>query len=131
MSQTSQIDAELLQQLCVEEKEGPTATGSRFMDLFPPNLMSEEQWINFVLSQRGVDHIRDFFLRNYENSHIQWHLNKPLAGNKAGRTVLHIETRDQRNAVLSLLLRFGGMFVEYIYTPFVPRFDHSEDHSDL
>ena len=105
------IDAELLQQLCVEQKEGATVT--RFIDLFPPNLMTEEQWINFVLSQRGVDHIRDFFLRNYDTNCIQWYLNKPLAGNDTGRTVLHIETRDQRYIVLSLLLRFGGMFVEY------------------
>ena len=106
------MDAELLQLLCVEQKEGTTATMTRFIDLFPPNLMTEEQWINFVLSQRGVDHIRDFFLRNYENCQVQWYLNKPLAGNTTGRTVLHIETRDQRYIVLSLLLRFGGMFVE-------------------
>lgn len=101
----SLIDEELLQQLCVEQNEGATV---RFIDLFPPNQMSEKQWVEFVLSQRGVDHIRDFFLRNYENSHIQWFLNKPLAGDSSEKTVLHIETRDQRYVVLSLLLRLGG-----------------------
>lgn len=117
----SAIDAELLQQLCVEQKEGATATLTRFIDLLPPNLMTEEQWINFVLTQRGVDHIRDFFFRNYETNCIQLYLNKPLAGNTAGRTVLHVETRDQRYIVLSLLLRFGGTFARRVLTPF----DHS------
>ena len=101
------VDEELLQQLCVEQEEGTTI--NRFIDVFPTNLTSEEQWTDFVLKERGVDHIREFFSKNYEISYIQWSINKPLAGNTAGRTVLHIEARDQRYVVLSLLLRFGGI----------------------
>ena len=104
------MDSELLQQLCVEQSEDTTSDTTRFIDIFPPNLTTEQQWVSFVLSQQGVDHIRDFFLRNYENSHIQWHLSKPLAKNSTGRTVLHIETRDQRCDVLSLLLSLGGAY---------------------
>ena len=105
-------DDELLQQLCVEEKEGSATDMTRFADLFLPNLTCEEQWVSFVLSQRGIDHIRDFFLTSYESSHVQWYLNKPLAKNDTGMTVLHIEVRDQRNAVLSLLLKLGGMLLQ-------------------
>ena len=100
----------LLQQLC-EQNEDTTADITRFADLFRPNLTSEEQWISFVLSQSGIDHIRDFFLRNYENSQVQWYLNKPLAKNATGMTVLHIEARDQRHLVLALLLRLGGIII--------------------
>jgi len=103
------MDAELLQQLCVEQKEGIGI--SKFSDVVPSNLMSEEQWISFVLSQSGVDHIRDFFLSNYEIAHIQWYINKPLAKSARDSTILHVETRDKRNVVLSLLLRFGGVYV--------------------
>lgn len=109
---SSVTDDELLQQLCVEENEGTTTDITRFADLFPPNLTSEEQWISFVLSQHGVDHVRDFFLRSYESSHVQWCLNKPLANDDEGLTVLHIEVRDQRNDVLSLLLKLGGMLLQ-------------------
>ena len=104
----SLINAELLQQFCAEQSEDATSDTTRFIDTFPSNLTTEEQWVSFVLSQQGVDHIRDFFLRNYENSHIQWHLSKPLAKNSTGRTVIHIEARDQRCDVLSLLLSLGG-----------------------
>ena len=100
----------LLQQLW-EQNEDTTADITRFADLFRPNLTSEEQWISFVLSQSGIDHIRDFFLRHYENSQVQWYLNKPLAKSATGMTVLHIEARDQRHLVLALLLRLGGIII--------------------
>lgn len=109
MSSTVMTDAELLQQLCGEQNEDTTDNLTRFADLFLPSLTSEEQWISFVLSQSGIDHIRDFFLRNYENSQVKWYLNKPLAKNATEMTVLHIEARDQRHLVLALLLRLGGM----------------------
>ena len=109
-------DAELLQQLCGEQYEDTTDNLTRFADLFPPSLTSEEQWISFVLSQRGVDHIRDFFLRSYESHHVQWFLNKPLVKNATEMTVLHIEVRDKRCAVLSLLLKLGGMLLQLQYS---------------
>ena len=103
------MDTDLLQLLCLEQNEDTTCAISRYTDLFPPNLMSEEQWVSFVLSRRGVDHIQDFFSTTYENSHIQWCINKPLADNARGSTILHVEARDQRCDVLKLLLNLGGM----------------------
>ena len=116
MSSTVMTDAELLQQLCGEQNEDTTDSLTRFADLFLPSLTSEEQWISFVVSQRGVDYIRDFFLRSYESHHVQWYLNKPLAKNATEMTVLHIEVRDKRYAVLSLLLKLGGMLLQLQYS---------------
>ena len=89
-----------LNQVLVQELEQVlrTKTGfarrKMFSDLIPANKMSEEQWVNFVLSQRGTDHVTDFFLTNFDREILQWFVNKPLAGSTTSTTLLHVEARD-------------------------------------
>ena len=107
MSQLVQELEQELQQQCTVQ-EGSVCRRRMLIDLVPANIMSEEQWIDFVLSQRGTDHVTDFFLTNFDKEILQWFVNKPLVGSSTGTTLLHVEARDKRYAVLSLLLKFGG-----------------------
>jgi len=102
---------EALQQQCAHSESGSACT--RLSEVIPDNMMSEEQWIDFVLSRRGIDHLDDFFLTNFDREVLQWFVNKPLAGSSISTTLLHVEARDKRCAVLSLLLKFGGNLTLY------------------
>ena len=93
-----------------------TECGKSMSELVPANMMSEEQWVGFVQSQRGTDHITDFFMTNFDREILQWFVNKPLSGSSTSTTLLHVEARDRRYAVLSLLLKFGGSFVVSVFT---------------
>ena len=104
MSHLIQEVSAALQQQC--SHSGCACT--RLSDVISDNMMSEEQWIDFVLSRRGIDHLNDFFLTNFDREVLQWFVNKPLAGSPISTTLLHVEARDKRCAVLSLLLKFGG-----------------------
>jgi len=104
MTQLIQEVAGALLQQCAHSGVARTCYGGVVSD----NVMSEEQWVDFVLSRRGVDHITDFFLTNFDREVLQWFVNKPLIGSSTSTTLLHVEARDKRYAVLSLLLKFGG-----------------------
>ena len=102
MAQSVNLVALALRQQC-------SATSlTRMSNVAPTNLMSEEQWVEFVLSKKGTDHVSEFFSTNFDREVLQWFLNKPLSGNSKFSTVLHVEARDRRCDVLLLLLKLGG-----------------------
>jgi len=102
----SVLVSQALRQQCAHA--GAASSLTRMSDIAPTNWMSEEQWIEFVLSKKGTDHVSDFFSMNFDGEVLQWFLNKPLSGNSKCSTVLHVEARDRRCDVLLLLLKLGG-----------------------
>ena len=111
MTDLIQEVARALQHLMISHSD---ASCTRLNDVMPDNMMSEEQWIDFVLSRRGIVHLNDFFLTNFDREILQRFVNKPLASSSTSTTLLHVEARDKRHAVLSLLLKFGGKFVAVV-----------------
>jgi len=107
MAQPFGLVAQALREQC-GNTEAAASSLKRMSDATPTNLMSEEQWIDFVLSQPGTKHVTDFFSTNFDREVLQWFVNKPLAGHSKCSTVLHVEARDKRQDVLLLLLRLGG-----------------------
>jgi len=107
MAQSVNLVAQVLRQQCAHA--GAASSLTRMSDVVPTNLTSEEQWIEFVLSKKGTDHVSNFFSTNFDGEVLQWFVNKPLRGNSKCFTVLHVEARDRRCDVLLLLLKLGGM----------------------